>query len=453
MHGIKRAVILAGAFALSAFSAERVIVFHDDGGWCWYQDERVIVDRGRLIIGAVASGLSDPLRRGAIEATVYDLKTGAKSTATLHRAATPEEHRRWFDDHNVPAFVVRPDGRILAMYSQHGREEKIYYRISAQPHDATGWGEERVFVPSPTSRITYTNLHWLAGENGGKGRLYNFFRGMNNSNKPSYTWSDDSGETWKAGGVFIDVPARFRHRPYGKYASNGKDTVHIAYTDGHPRDFDNSIYHVFYREGKLHRSDGTVIRGLKEGLRTPEEGTRVYQGDPNNVAWISDLHIGADGNPYLAFSVQKDSAGLAPKSGGADHRYRYARWDGRQWICQEIAHAGSRLYPGEDDYTGNIALDPHDPNTVYISTNADPVTGKPLVSEADGERHWEIFRGNRGGSQWRWRPVTRDSTDDNIRPVVPAWAGKRYAVLWLRGKMRAYTDYAFQIVGLTGTRP
>lgn len=441
------------ALTLPALSSDARVVFHDDGGWCWYQDERVIVHDGKLLIGSVASGIREPERRGAVEATEYDLATGAKRTAVLHRPATPEERRRWMDDHNTPAFVVRPDGRILALYSQHGREEKIYYRISERPRDGTAWGEERVFIPSAASRVTYTNLHWLARENEGKGRLYNFFRGLDASNKPSFAWSEDGGEKWKTGNIVIDVPARFRHRPYVKYASNGKDTVHFAYTDGHPRDFDNSIYHAFYRDGKLHRSDGTVIRGLSEGLGAPEEGTRVFAGDAANVAWISDLHLDRKGNPYLAFSVQKDSAGMAPGTGGADHRYRYARWDGRRWRCEEIAHAGTRLYPGEDDYTGNIALDPHDPDVVYISTNADPEAGSPLLSRADGQRHWEIHRGvRREAGGWRFTPLTRDSAADNIRPVVPIWEGGRYVLLWLRGQMRTYTDYRFEIVGLTGRR-
>jgi hypothetical protein len=179
----------------------------------------------------------------------------------------------------------------------------------------------------------------------------------------------------------------------------------------------------------------------------------VFQGDPNNVAWISDIHVDAQGRPFLVFSVQKDSAGMAPGVGGNDFRYYYARWTGKQWAEREIAYGGSKLYPQEDDYTGNICVDPQDPSTVYISTNADPVTGKPLVSKADGQRHWEIFRGvTRDGAKWTWTAVTKDSAKDNIRPIVPIWKSRERAVLWLRGQMRTYTDYEFNVVGLIGKR-
>ncbi|MBS1828948.1 MAG: BNR-4 repeat-containing protein [Acidobacteria bacterium] len=415
-------------FATSLLGAAppAIRVLHDDGGWCWFEDERAIVVDGKLLFGVVAGG-----RKGNVEAVSYDLKTHQSSVFVLHKPESPEEQRRWMDDHNSPAFLLRPDGRVLAMYAKHGVDEKIYYRVS-EPKDLARWSEERIFVPSPSSKVTYTNLHYLSAEK----RVYDFFRGIHNSYKPSYATSEDLGETWKAGNVVVDVPTQVRHRPYVKYASNGKDTVHLAYTDGHPRDFDNSIYHIYYRQGVLYRSDGTAIRALKEGLRSPQEGTLVYKGGANNVAWISDLHLDAKGNPVLVFSEQR-------AQDGSDHRYHYAKWEGGRWVEHEIAYAGSRLYRGEDDYTGNIALDPNDLSRVYISTNADPVSGKPMA-------HYEIFSGvSKDGAKWTWMPLTKDSTQDNIRPIIPISRGVP-AVLWLRGKMIAYTNYRFEVVGLIG---
>jgi hypothetical protein len=100
-----------------------------------------------------------------------------------------------------------------------------------------------------------------------------------------------------------------------------------------------------------------------------------------------------------------------------------------------MAYAGTRLYPGEDDYTGLVALDPNDPDTLYISTNADPVTGKSLTSSADQRRHRELFRGTThdSGRSWRWEPITTNSTVDNLRPIVPRWDDPRTALVWMRG--------------------
>ena len=43
------------------------VVLHDDGGWCWFEDLRVVVDGGKLVAGTVANGSHDPARKGDIE--------------------------------------------------------------------------------------------------------------------------------------------------------------------------------------------------------------------------------------------------------------------------------------------------------------------------------------------------------------------------------------------------
>jgi hypothetical protein len=103
-----------------------------------------------------------------------------------------------------------------------------------------------------------------------------------------------------------------------------------------------------------------------------------------------------------------------------------------------MAYAGTRLYPGEDDYTGLVSLDPNDPGVAYFSTDADPSTGAPLVSAADGRRHHELFRATSrdGGSTWRYDPITADSPADNLRPIVPRWTdpGGSTLLVWMRGR-------------------
>jgi hypothetical protein len=420
-------------------------VLNDDGAWCWFQDERALIKGSTLLVGSVANGSKDQSRAGDIDVVACDLKSGRVTRGTLHHQLEP-------DDHAAPALWLRPDGRLLAVYSKHGPENCFYSRVSRSADDYADWLPEQKFIPSERSRITYSNLHFLAAENGGRGRLYNFFRGLDASFKPSHCFSDDLGQTWQPGNVVIDVPTAFRHRPYVKYASNGRDTIHLLYTDGHPRDFDNSVYHVFYRGGRLHRSDGTVIGPLSSGLKSPDEGTRVFRGDAQNVAWISDVHLSPDGRPYAVFSVQKDSGGFSSghEQAGQDHRYRYAWWDGAAWRDEEIGCGGSRLYSGEDDYTGNICLDPGRLGTVYFSSDVDPATGKPLISAADQQRHYEIFRGTRAddGKSWSFTPITRDSPYDNLRPIVPQWDAPQTALLWFRGTYHTYRNYQTEVVAL-----
>ena len=96
-----------------------------------------------------------------------------------------------------------------------------------------------------------------------------------------------------------------------------------------------------------------------------------------------DIELDADCEPVILFSVQRDGRDLPPRQGGMDIRYHYALRDGKKWHENEIAYAGTRLYPFEDDYSGLGAIDPGNPDIVYISTDADPETGEALISAAD----------------------------------------------------------------------
>ncbi len=121
----------------------------------------------------------------------------------------------------------------------------------------------------------------------------------------------------------------------------------------------------------------------------------TYQshGRDTLMRWRRTLHPG----DISAWSEEATLSVGAPVS--YSNPFRLGAEGGR---VHEFAHAGRRLYAGEDDYTGLGALDPQQPNQVFISTDAHPVTGVPLVSAADGLRHWEIFRGTSTAAGAAW---------------------------------------------------
>jgi len=89
-----------------------------------------------------------------------------------------------------------------------------------------------------------------------------------------------------------------------------------------------------------------------------------------------------------------------------------------------------------------------------ISTNADPKTGLPLVSSVDGQRHWELFQGSTqdGGVTWQWDALTSNSSEDQLRPVIPRWPDGPRVILWARGTLESYRDYHLDIVALVQPR-
>ncbi|MBP8606254.1 MAG: BNR-4 repeat-containing protein [Phycisphaerae bacterium] len=408
-----------------------LIVFNDNGGWCWYQDERVIVYNNKLIIGSIAdaSGSGGAARDGDVEVAAYDLVNQSITRFTLHDALNS-------DDHAAPAFLVRPDGRILSMYAKHGGDVYARYRITVSPGDTSAWQPEQLYTAS--AGVTYSNLFRLSST----GKTYNFYRGENYN--PNVLISSDDGSSWTYAGRLIRIGTGGT-RPYVKYASNNTDKIWFSYTDGHPRDVaDNNIYVAYLQGTDIYNAYGTDIGNLSpsEGI-APSAGTIVYDApaDGSQRGWTSDMHLDAAGWPVVAYTTRISND---------DHRYRYARFDGTKWTDYQIAYAGQCLYTEENDYTGLITLDPRNPDIVYISANVHPVTGAPLISSADGRRHWEIFRGitDDGGATWRWEYITKNSAVDNIRPVVPIWDDPRTILLWMRGTYYTYTNYNTQIVGM-----
>src|SRR6184192_3785946 len=322
------------------YVAATLVQLNDNGAWSWFMDPRVFVNDSKLIIGSVRAigsnqaNVSDP-RSGNVEVSIYDIASGTAQTVGIH----PHLEQ---DDHDAPAFYVRPPGRYLAVYSMHARERRMYYRVS-EPHNPLAWsaaksvetpGDDAVYAGN---NATYANLFRMPN-----GRLYNFIRAFHHD--PNYMYSDDEGETWKYGGRWLY--GKGGYSLYLKYAYDGKGTIHFIATEDHPRNFDNSLYHGYVRDGAMYRTDGTKVGTLSTTTDTKIatwDFTKIYQGDPDNVAWMVDVEIDRNDRPYVLFSTQVDGRGLPRGQGGMDLRYHYARLDASGWHHEEIAYAGRRL--------------------------------------------------------------------------------------------------------------
>ena len=427
--------------------AGNLIQFNDNGGWCWYQDERAVVDiqNGSLIVGCVENGdgVGGRPRQGDIVAVFHDLGNGMSQRYLMKNALTSFGGG---DDHNAPAFLILPNGTLLSCYAGHNNNTITYYRI----HDGEDWGLEQRFnwnteIPGGSNfNTTYSNLFYLSTE----GRIYNIARCDERS--PNMMISDDLGETWSYGGLLTQPDVTIGYvNGYFKYWSNGIDRIDFICTEHHPRDFNTSMYHGYVQGGQTFRSDGTLMDTdiSDQSAPNPDEYTLMFaantelNGMTMTRLWDHDVQRYADGS--IAALIKARINDSNPPSNNPEHAFLFCRYDGQTWSTTYLSRAGRKLYSSEQDYTGLGALDPDDPNTIYISTPRDP------RDDANLGVH-EIFKGvtSDQGATWSWTPITRNSTRDNMRPIIPAWDSDNTALLWWRGTYSSAQIFDSAIVGL-----
>jgi hypothetical protein len=407
-----------------------VITFNSNGVWCWFQDERAVVDtvKQKLVIGSVTSS-------GGIEATIYDIAAKKVEGKTQIGKLT-------VDDHNAPGFLIMPDGRYLAMFADHYDKYNSHYCI----YDGSKWSTEKKFdwkkIPGGTDyTIAYNNIYYLSKEK----QIYDFSRA--NTRSPNFLLSTDSGATWKFGGQLSTDTSDTYNRGYYKYWGNGVDRIDFCCTEQHPRDFTTSIYHGYITGGKCYSSNGTVVDSniydvknlpvsWKNFTKVFANGTKI-NGVSMVRCWQSDIMRYDDGTIAILLEARANNS-------ETDHRNFYSRWDGTTWTTTYIGKAGTKMYADEQDYTGLGALCPNDQNTIFISSPFNPGDDNSKA----GKR--EIWRGVTAdhGATWTWTAVTANSSRDNFRPIVPAWDNKNTVLLWFRGTYSAAQQFSASVVGI-----
>ena len=412
-------------------------VLDDDGAWCWFEDERAVMRDGILHVGTVSAGTKDPERQGDVNLLQHIWMQDSTRVVELH-------DRLERDDHDSPSLTWLPGGELLAVYAKHGSDSKMRWRTS-KSRKVRDFSEERVLqVHTKGSGLTYSNTFWMEELPSGGPGLINFFRGRGWN--PTGTMSTDMGDSWSRPSPLLLGPGR----PYMRYVSDGQGTVHFAVSEQHPRNFDTGIRHGKLVGAQILDSNDNPIGSFPEQAAMVAHLSTVFTGTADRVAWCNDIRLDGSAQPVITYSVQWDSAGLPVGQGGDDCRYRYARLVDGKWTDHPVAHAGHRLYSKEDDYTGLIGIDPRNVNTVVFSTNADPVSGEPLISTTDGERHWELYRGRTadGGASWAFDAITANSSEDNIRPVFAVGSKNKSIVTWLRGEYTTYQKFDMSVVAL-----
>ncbi len=375
------------------------------GAWCWFADPRALFHAGAYRRTYV--GWLDTV--GDVRVAAHDHDTGSQTVAILRRGLG-------VDDHGSPALLLRADGRLQVFYSAHDGPH-MYYRLADAPEDVSAWGPERSLATNTpgTFGYTYPNPVQLRDEGG---QIYLFWRGGNW--EPAFSSSTD-GLSWTRARTVITVAGQ---RPYVKVAGDGQESIHVAFTNGHPRNLPTSIYYARYRNGAWLRADGSHICTVDQLPFVPGQADIVYDVAQRHFrAWVHDVAFDAVGRPLIAYAIFRSAT---------DHHYHYARWTGRAWEDHFVTFAGGFIDTdgSEAQYSGGVTFDHENPEVLYLSR------------EINGHFEIEQWRTADGGASWTPTAITSRSDVTNVRPVTPrGWQGGELNVLWMRGAYPNYRDY------------
>ncbi len=405
-------------------------VLSEDGAWSWFSDQRAFYRDGAVYAGWVTT-------RGDVEIGSLELLQGDRTIFRLEEEFGP-------DDHDYPALFQTSDGRYTAFYSGHAVYRTCnLYRTTTRPYDIGAWGERDstgVNVAG-TAGVTYSNPYAIPGE---EDRIFLFWRG--GDWKPCFAvgrYEPTEVEwDWTLWGRLITVPVG---RPYVKYAAGG-GKIGVAFTNGHPKEQPCNIYYAAIGKTEdgsyaYFKADGTLIKHVADGALSPTEADLVFDrlADPElygNNSWVWDLAFDQAGAPVVAF---------ASFLSHAHHQYHWARFDGYEWEDRVVvADAGGSVADttvGNPQYyySGGIALDPLDPEIIYVS-----------VENAYGGFDLQRRQMSPLGP-WNIQEIAGGTADDNMRPIVPRDrpAGTEL-VLWMQGH---YDYYANWLPGLSEDTP
>ena len=420
---IKLFSILAFFSLSSSVDAQRAEDFQtltEDGAWCWFSDPRAIFYQGQHKSHYIACVTS----KG-------DIIISSKNHHNQQTKQTIVYEGLQVDDHVNPSILFLPDGRLMVFFTRHNGT--LFYTTSTQSEDISS------FSPIDSldlgKKACYTNPVLLSEENN---RIYLFYRGGYDW-KPNFITSDDLGKSWSKPQTLISKKINeITNRPYTKVFSDGKSSIHFAFTDGHPRlENYNSIYYLRYQNGQFFSADGKKVGDLNNLPLEQESLPKAYDGVQNKErAWIWDLAVNNQQQPVIVYTTLPEET---------RHLYHYGFWDGKEWKNSEICEAGSAfprferpkdVRDREPHYSGGITLDHLNPTIVYLS--------RPINNRFEIEK-WKV---KNGGQSFESIAITRQSLKDNVRPVIvrnaPANVSPR--LLWMQlDYYRHYREYQSSI--------
>lgn len=356
--------------------------------------------------------------RGFAWAGSHDHGTGQRLETQLTQVSEVDDHD------SAVMIVLDPDGpnpgKILAAFAYHVGSAATYVSTAAGSIASFAAG-----VQTESADASYASLVQV-GDTARTAYLFYRYGNSGTARPHVFKTSTDGGASWSARTTLISSPGN--NRPYVQIRRTAANRVDVIFTNGHPNEITNSVYHFYFTVAAngtrtFYKSDGTLIGGDAALPITSSSATRIYDGSSTN-AWTWDLGLveGVLTALYVTF----------PGS-SATHNYRRATLSGGVWTNETITDGGSHstdyLYAAEAYYSGGICLDPNDADAVYLSK-----------CYAAGD--FRLEKWTKSAGVWAQAAALSGPTSSvNARPRYVEGSPTTRIVYW-RGRYTTYTDFA-----------
>ncbi|MEA2067984.1 MAG: glycoside hydrolase family 88 protein [Verrucomicrobiota bacterium] len=356
-----------------------------NGIWSDHHDDRMVVDENFIHCGMTG-------RDGNPQVDLYSLREVWSPHVCQQYALSVAEG-------SAPALLKLQDGRLLAAYAKSGEHNQWFFKTAE--YVATDFNVSWTLKWSPEQRVEcpveqpLCNLLQLAEENG---RVFNLYAA---GGSLFSQYSDDLSK-WTEPVRLFEAEGDLSF----KWVSNGMNRIDILCAEQVGDVL--RVFHIAYAAGQFQ----------------PLEP--VYEGNPSSDGWFADLEHAASGAPVAVFTAAGADGNTVLFSAKQNPR--------KEWEVDEITSLCK---------CAGVGMDPDDTSSLYVSSDTDPATGRPVQSG-----RFQIFRGKGGAEGWRWEQLTFDVSEDHFNPSVPRSDGERNCVVWMRGQRAVDGRSDGQVVGI-----
>jgi len=249
-----------------------------------------------------------------------------------------------------------------------------------------------------------------------KNKLF-LFKQTNNSTV-TLTTSNDKGKTWSnSKSIFSNKKKGSKNEFIVKYFSDGKNKIHLVFSDSSNPVKPNNIYYAYYSNGAFYRVDGKKICTINQLPFDITKATCLYEAKKGKqAAFPADIVVDPKGTPAVAYVKNNESNQAS---------YHYNWYDGKKWKDNLVGMVGSKMERTSPingiNFSGGITLSPSSEYTLYVSQK----TGSAFEIEKR-----EL---NTAGNTWKTTVITSNSQSSNILPYtiksVPGSEGT--ILLWI----------------------